>query len=154
MAHADDADHQLNEIEAVEQAVNRRLELVQSAYAQIFTTLWAGNGAASLACLSFIGVAPKNGSFPHLFLWPLWFFVLGLISMGVGTIMWLVRQREMIRPMETSTSLLDIAINSVQRPSEEKGLSLRDWRTRGAVVAAACFILGCLFGLVELTWLN
>lgn len=146
-------ERQLRDFESVQRALRPRLERAAHAYSQSLTSLWLGNAGAAIATLSFIGAAWHNGNFPHALLLPLTLFVLGLISMGGGSISGLIRERATLRETEEANSILDLKPAYVKRPSEEAGLTLQDWRTRMACVSAAFFVSGCAVGLIEL-WLN
>lgn len=134
--------------------VRPRLEEAKRVYDQGLTSLWIGNGAAALAVLSFIGAAWHDGQFPSKLLWPLWCFVIGLVLMGIGTGTALVVEARAIRSMEQANSVLDFQLGHIRSPTEQAGLSAKDWRTRMAVASAVCFVLGCLVGLIELTVSN
>jgi hypothetical protein len=127
-----------------------RLERAERAYTQAITSLWLGNAGAAIATLSFIGVVSKNGEFHRSLLVPLGFFVLGLISMGLGAAWFLVREARIIRRMEGMTSMdeiLSLSMNDIHSEAELAGLSF-DSRTWASVVAAGAFILGIIAGLV------
>lgn len=152
------------DFERVQAAIKPRLERAARAYSQSLTSLWIGNAGAAIATLSFIGAAWRNGkevgaatihpvTFPHALLIPLTLFVLGLISMAVGSFSNLLRERKTIRMMEDANSIWDFTVDHVRRPSEEAGLTFRDWQTRWACLSAAFFIFGCATGLVQL-WNN
>ena len=146
-------EQKLEDFERVQRAIKPRLERAGRAYSQALTSLWLGNAGAAIATLSFIGAAWHNGKFPHALLLPLTLFVGGLISMGVGTISAIIRERTIIRNMEDANHILDIRLDYIERPSEEAGLTLQDWRTRMACASAIFFVLGCAVGLFEL-WSN
>jgi len=143
-------DQQVRDFQRVQGLLKPRLEQAKRAYGQAITSLWIGNAGAAIATLSFIGASEHGGSFPHALLIPLTLFVAGLIFMGVGTIAVLVYERNRIRNMEEAESILDMKMDFILRPSEDAGLTLKDWRTRMACAAALCFILGCVTGLLEL----
>lgn len=155
MSDEDNAsEHQRRDEGLVEQHVRRRLEPAEQAYRQSLTSLWIGNGAASLAALSFIGAASRDGKFSHPLLWPLTCFVLGLISMGVGTGLYLLKEGSVIHQMERAASVWGFAAGQAKSPSEKAGLALTDPRTCAAVLSAAFFVSGCFIGLVELWTAN
>jgi hypothetical protein len=122
IAMGDDKD-QLRESRAEEherhvRAIERQIDEIRPAYAQALTSLWLGNAGASLAVLSFIGASWRDGRFPHFLLIPLACFVLGLVSMGIGTALWLWGARESIRDTEDAESILDRRAFRAMRPSE------------------------------------
>lgn len=146
---------QLREIRAEEherhaQAIKRQIDEIRPAYAQALTSLWLGNAGASLAVLSFIGASWRDGRFPHFLLIPLGCFVLGLVSMGIGSALWLWGAREDIRDTEDAELILDRRAFRAMRPSERAGLTWKDWRTQAALLSAALFALGCVAGLIGL----
>jgi hypothetical protein len=144
-------DEQEQEQQKAFEFVKPRLERAERAYNQALTSLWLGNGGATVAVLSFIGAAWRQGTFPHQLLYPLWCFILGLISMGAGAALALIQEGKRIKRMLQATSWLHFKIGDIQNPAEEVGLSFRDWRTRMAVLSAGLFVLGCLIGAVLLT---
>jgi hypothetical protein len=152
---SDEEDFENQAHQALVQAINRHLDQIRPAYAQALASLWLANAGAALAVLSFIGATPRTSPVLHQLIWPLSFFLLGLISMGIGTGVWLWEERQRIRSMEDANSISDWILSSkvgrAKRPSEELGLSIRDWRTSMALFSATFFVLGCLIGLCELS---
>jgi hypothetical protein len=146
------ADLQLREHESNQREVAWHLKRVRPSYAQALASVWLANGAASLAVLSFIGASLKDPSFSRLFLIPLWCFALGLISMAVGTAFYLIAERNRVRTLEEHPRLLDRPLGSTRRLSESAGLTFDDWRTRSAILAAILFVIGCVLGLIVLTF--
>jgi len=130
-----------------------RIKRAEKAYAQALTSLWIGNGAAALATLSFLGASSHQGQASRQLLWPLWFFVLGLVSMGIGTFASIVREARSARSMlkANASSILDVKAGDLRGPIETAGLTFDDWRTRMACLAALFFIGGCAAGLFILT---
>jgi hypothetical protein len=150
----DDPDRQERDEALVATFVKARLRVPKKAYRQSLTTLWLGNGTAALAVLSFVGASlDKGGHFSNRLLWPLTFFVLGLISMGIGTGIYLFNERQVIYRMEEATSVWRLDTGSGQRPSEKAGLTLKDPRTIAALFSAVFFVVGCVCGLGEL-WMS
>ena len=131
--------------------IQPRLERAERAYNQALTSLWLGNGGATVAVLSFIGAAWRQGTFPHQLLFPLWCFILGLICMGIGSAIALFREGQAINRMLRAETWLHFQIGDIQNPAEEVGLSFSDWRTRMALISAALFGIGCLVGAGLLT---
>jgi hypothetical protein len=130
--------------------VQRRAELAEKIYSQAINSLWLGNSGAALATLSFIGAAWKEGAFPGALLAPLILFVLGVISMGLGTLVALMRERGVVGRNQNAKSLLDLTTGDIQSPLERVGLGHGDWRLRLAVFSGACFVSGCFAGLAIL----
>ena len=52
-----------------------------------------GNSGGALATLGFIGTIAKDGTFPKVLLYPLFFFLFGLLLMGIGILVALRRER-------------------------------------------------------------
>jgi hypothetical protein len=134
--------------------VRPRVERAEKAYNQTLASLWLGNGAAALAALSSIGAISRQGQFPSQLLWPLWLFVLGLVSMGVGAFAALVSEVRSVHSMlhANATSALDFKITDIQSPVEQAGRTFDDWRTRMALLSAIFFVSGCIVGLLLLTF--
>jgi hypothetical protein len=121
------------------------------AYNQMLTSLWLGNAGASLATLTFIGGALQKGAFPRFLLVPLWFFVSGLIFMGIGAGIALIREAMALDRMQRVSSIWEIKVDDIRSPLQGAGLAL-DWRSGMAAVSALCFICGCAAGLIGLTF--
>src|SRR5216684_1272100 len=102
----DAAERQLREIEAVSDFMRPRIERAERAYAQALTGLWLGNAGAALATLSFIAAMWKDSASSAVLVWPLGSFVLGLVSMGVGSMITLVREKSAIERMQGANSIL------------------------------------------------
>ncbi|MGD0145198.1 MAG: hypothetical protein ABSC92_18770 [Rhizomicrobium sp.] len=145
-----DSDSQWRNQMALNAYVLSRLKPVEAAYQQGITSLWLGNGTASIAVLSFIGAAWHDGHFPKELLWPLTCFVSGLIVMGMGTGTYLFTEGKFIRLIEDRDSILDTPVGSAKSPAQKAGLTLRDSRTVMAFPAAVLFAVGCTIGLFEL----
>lgn len=143
-------DEQEREQQQAFEFVKPRLERAERAYNQALTSLWLGNGGATLAVLSFMGAAWHQGTFLRQLLYPLSCFILGLILMGIGAGLALFREGQAITRMLKARSLLQFRMGDIQSPAEDAGLTFRDWRTRMAVVSAGLFVLGCLIGFVTL----
>jgi hypothetical protein len=130
--------------------VESRAALAEKIYSQAINSLWLGNSGAALATLSFIGAAWKNGEFPRALLLPLGFFVLGVISMGAGTLVALMRERAVIERNQKAQSILDIYTRDIQSPLQRVGLARGDWRMRLAFCSGGCFVAGCVVGFILL----
>jgi hypothetical protein len=144
------SERRLRDQELVSEFVQDRLGPAQAIYQQSLTSLWLGNGAAAGTVLTFVGATWKDGRFPHQLLLPLTSFVLGLISMGVGTLVYLATERSVVSQMERSDSWLAFHVSDAKSPTEKAGLTFKDWRTRMAILSVGLFVLGCVTGLVEL----
>jgi len=143
----------LEEIEKVHAYVRPRIERAERAYSQMLTSLWIGNAGAALATLTFIGGALQKGKFPNGLLLPLWLFVLGVISMGLGSAIALMKEAKALDRLQRATSYLDMRVDDTKTATELAGLTC-DWRTMMAVLSAAFFVLGCFAGLFGLSFSN
>lgn len=143
----------LSGLEKVRAYVRPRIERAERAYNQILTSLWLGNAGAALATLTFIGSASQKGAFPRSLLVPLWFFVLGLISMGIGSGISLMKEAIALNHLQKATSFMDMRVDYITSSTEQAGLIL-DWRTAMAVISSACFVLGCVAGLIGISFSN
>jgi hypothetical protein len=144
----EDTDRQERDLEFVQAMVRTRLAPVTELYKQLLTYLWLGNGAAAGGMLSLMNEALKESASKKLLFWPLVFFVI-----GVGTAFHLISEARAIRSMEEASGPWQLKIGLAKRPSETAGLAISDWRTRAAVVSAACFAIGCVSGLYEI-WIQ
>jgi hypothetical protein len=73
-----------------------------------------------------------------------------MISMGLGTALALWRERGVIIRNQGAKSLLDIFSKDFQSPLERAGLAPGDWRLIMAFTSGACFVVGCLVGIILL----
>jgi len=137
---------QFRDAKRVRATLRPRLERAERAYSQALTSLWLGNAGAALATLSFIGAAWKNDTFSRILLWPLGLFVLGIVAMGVGAVITLIREKLAIERMQRATSIMDFHVSDIESPAERIGLTFRDYRTSTALFAGCCFIAGCVVG--------
>jgi hypothetical protein len=146
----DHADFRERELKGVQGFLKPHLEFAEKIYSQAMNSLWLGNAGAAIATLSFIGAAWKDGTFPKALLWPLGFFLAGLIAMGIGMLLALVRVRTIIERNQTADSIWYTIIGDAQTPAERVGLSGRNMRTIMALVSGSCFVAGCLVGFILL----
>jgi hypothetical protein len=122
------------------------LERVEKAYDQTLTAIWIGNGAAAVATIQFIGA--RSGGW--LATVALGSFLLGLISLGVGSICYLAKERVRLERLELGQSVGQTQMEDILSKAVEIGLSARRARTTGALIAAVAFVVGCSFGFFEL----
>jgi hypothetical protein len=141
-----------DEREFLDRLLQPRLEQAERAYSQALTSLWIGNGGATLATLSFVGATWNRGGSIRPLLWPLGFFIVGLVSMGLGAAGALLKEAVAIRRMQKVTSIVDLQMRDWEapRPAEGIGLSLKNWRTIMGCISGACFLIGCCIGFVQL----
>jgi hypothetical protein len=143
-------DFEEHDLERAQAFVRSRAELAEKIYSQAINSLWLSNSGAALATLSFIGAAWKNGGFPKTLLWPLGLFIAGMIFMGIGTLVALLRERSVVARNQQAQSILDIYSQDIWSPLERTGLSSGDWRARMALCSGICFVAGCVAGFVLL----
>lgn len=134
----------------IERYLRPRLERVDQIYRHAVNSLWIGNGGATLATLSFIAGTWRQGLSNAGMLWPLGFFLAGLICMGAGSLLALVSEGKAIKRISRINSLLDMRMGDAQHPEVEAGLTFRDRRTLTALASGALFIIGCAVGFIEL----
>ena len=127
-----------------------RLRRAQRLYSQAITGLLLGNAGAALATLSFIGATWHDGGFHKALLWPLAFFVLGLIVIGTGMLGALVFEARAIANLQGISSPLDIITDYIQSPVEKVELTVSSWRTGTALISGCLFVCGCLAGFILL----
>jgi hypothetical protein len=138
----------------VENFVRTRLKRATQKYDLALTSLWVGNGAGSLAVLSFIGATWENSHFPSKLLCPLGIFVFGLMTMGLGTLVTLILEARIIREMENANSILELKVGLAKRQSENAGLTFNSFGNIMAAISGLCFVLGCIVGLFLLYYSN
>jgi hypothetical protein len=138
---ADDADRGYADLEQAQEFVDSLLERATRTYNRIFTCLWSANGAA--AGLSSTAMWHDNALRRGL-LFPLAFFMLGLLALVVGDLCSLRHEVKIIRRAEEAPSLLQMPGYVFRRPSEQAGLTPRDWRLKMGSASGILFILGLL----------
>lgn len=79
------------------------IQRAEAIYGHAINALWAGSGAASLA----VATTMKTAGLGKLALWPLGFFLAGLICMCIGSLQTLVRMTGAIRRKERASSILE-----------------------------------------------
>jgi hypothetical protein len=118
-----------------------------AAYADALSRLWLGNGAGALAALSAMGAAASARLHLHK-----WFimcpgaFVLGLVLLGIGTLVTLVHEARWLNAHEEADGLLDLRVAFIQRPTHEMGLAWLNPRTLLAVGSAIAYLVGVIAG--------
>lgn len=152
MTSDEDYDRQYEEMEQAQNIARPIIDRAERAYTQSLNGVWLGNAGAAVTTLSFIGVVAKDdATLSQRLQCPLAFFVFGLIAMGIGAAISLVQQSARAKRLERVTSILKIRVGDIKSPTEEAGLSLRDWRTILACLGAALFVMGCVVGLFDLS---
>ena len=133
-----------------EAPVRRMLESRRGAavarYEVIVNRLWAGCGGGLIASVT----ATRHPADPFF-----WFsagsFGLGVLLLGIGALMTLLRDRRVIRHLEEIDGILQMRAGLAERPSTEIGLSLSHPQTWTAIAAAGLFVLG-IVSLGVLIW--
>jgi hypothetical protein len=147
-------EQQQREFKSLQRFITPRLKRAERAYRHALNSLSLANAGAALATLTFIGGAWQKGTSNRLLLVPLCLFVVGLISMGLGTVVSLVKEAGTIKRMESMTSvreILGLRENELKSQSEIAGLML-DPRTWAAIVSAGTLVLGIIAGVVIISW--
>jgi hypothetical protein len=145
----DEADAQLRELERVQDLLEPRLNRVERIYSQAQKSLWIGNAGAALAMLSLIGTTWRGGPPSRLFLLTLGFFIAGLILMGIGEIITLVKEGRAIRRIQDAKSVMQISLVDVESPIHQSGLYLSP-RTLCGALSGICFVVGVIVGFASI----
>jgi hypothetical protein len=141
---------QYREFERVQEFLTPRLDRAERLYTQAVNGLWLSNAGGALATLTFVGATWQSGAcYRHWLMVPLCFFLFGLLSMGLGTGIFLVSESRIIKRMESIRSINKLRLDEITSQSEEIGL-LWNWRNYAAIVSAGTLILGILAGVVIL----
>jgi hypothetical protein len=133
----------------VEKFIRPRVERAERAYNQALTSLWVGNAGAALATLTFMGGVWQKEMSPRFLFFPLCLFVAGLISMGIGAAISLLREARALTDMQSARSMWELQPAHFRSGVEQAGLTL-DGRTKAALISALCFVIGCVVGLAVL----
>lgn len=145
------AEHQLEELERAQRFSRPIIDRAERIYSQSLNGLWIGNAGAAIASLSFMGsIISAKPELAKALVIPFLLFVAGLIAMGLGAVIVLVREGARAKRMERVSSVLGIVMGDIVSPTEAVGLALRDPRTISAVIGALTFLSGCLWGATAL----
>jgi hypothetical protein len=139
-------ERELQKLEQAEAFLRPSIEAADKLFSQAINCLLLGNSGGALATLGFLGAIARDGTFPRVLLYPLFFFVLGLVSMGVGILVALWRKRGVIVRNQTAREVLDFAPRDIGSPLESIGLAAGDRRMILALFSGCCFLAGCLIG--------
>jgi hypothetical protein len=85
----------------------------------------SGDSTCSDHALAFVGATWKEGKFPRQLLMPLSCFVLGLISMGLGTVLYLLGEGRVLQSMEGTNRVWDLPAGPAVRPTKKARLSFK-----------------------------
>ncbi len=110
------ADDQLKAQKEVYEFVQPSRDRAVKVYEQAITSLWVGNAGATLATLSFIGATWNKGEFHRAPLWPLVFFLAGIVAMAIGSIVALVSAKRRIERMARVNSILSFPTTNRTQP--------------------------------------
>jgi len=128
-----------------------QLDRARDSRSQILSRLWAGNAGGAVTTLSAMALLSRSGTLPPTTtLWPLGSFILGLILLGGGAIFALVAQVPALRESEDATSIMDVKLDHIRRPSEHAGFSFNNAETVTGLLAALTFAVGVLAGFASL----
>src|SRR5215207_8403768 len=145
-----DAEYEEREREVVERMLEARIARAERIYDHAITSLWLGNSGAAVATLSLLGVTLKDGKPLRQLMFPLTAFIVGIVLMGLGSILALWREYRAVRSTQEARSILEVRADAIESPAE-KILSFRNGRTVMALLAGAAFVVGCVSGL-SLLW--
>jgi hypothetical protein len=139
-------ERQLQEFELADAFLRPRIEAADKLFSQAINCLLLGNSGGALATLGFLGAIAKNGAFPKALLYPLFFFILGLVLMGVGILVALWHERGVIVRNQFANAPLDFAARDLKSPLQRVGLAPGDRRMFMALLSGCCFLVGCFAG--------
>jgi len=143
-------DDGLAELDRVQEFLAPRLDRAERLYTQALNGLWLGNASGAGVALTLTGVTLQSGTFHHWLMVPLCFFLFGLMSMGLGSVVFLMKEARIIKRIELMRSVRDIMklqMDEITSQSEEAGL-VWNWRNYAAIVSAGAFVLGIISGLL------
>jgi hypothetical protein len=139
-------ERELQELERVEASLRPRIDVATKLFSQAINCLLLGNSGGALATLGFIGTIAKDGTFPKVLLYPLFFFILGLVLMGIGILVALSRERGAIIRNQWATNIWDTSPRDALSPLQRVGLAPGDRRMIMALLSGCCFLAGCFVG--------
>lgn len=137
-------ERQLREQRALDQSIARRAKVARRQYEKILARLWLGNAGGAVVTVSYFGAA---GAARNLTPKAIYFFLIGLLILGLGTLLDLVREWMVIYANQRATHSLGLKAGYGKSPVERAGFSTSAIL---AGFAALCFVGGCIVGLVEL----
>src|SRR4051794_12999478 len=121
----DEIDRQESELKLVHDFLQPRIDRLQQSYAQAINRLWLGNAGAALATLSFIGASGlQSNPVRAAMLVPLACFASGLLTLGIGELIGLIRDAKAVGRNQYAQSVGDMYINDAESPLQKSGASL------------------------------
>ena len=138
-------ERELRDLEYAEAILQPRIDAADKLFSQAINCLLLGNSGGALATLGFIGTIAKDGTFPKVLLCPLFFFLLGLLLMGIGILVALGRERRAIIRNQGATNVWD-TFPQDKSPLQRVGLASGDRRMIMTVLSGCCFIAGAAVG--------
>jgi len=146
----DEIDRQESELKFAHDFLQPRVDRLQKSYAQAINRLWLGNAGAALATLSFIGASgTQNSSVRAAMLVPLACFACGLLTLGIGELIGLIRDAKAVGRNQYAQSVGDMYIDDAESPLEKSGASLNR-KTLLQASAAIFFAVGLISGFLLL----
>jgi hypothetical protein len=129
--------------EVARKGTSRRLKISRKSYDQILNRLWAGNSAGALAAIGALGARVNSKEILIAFC----VFLVGLISLGVGSFASLLSQVRILRDWENAQGILEVKASNIMKPSEEAGFRF-GFQNVTAIIALLMFLAGMICGLV------
>jgi hypothetical protein len=109
--------------------------------ATLANRLWAGNGAGVIASTTLL-LQESHGD--KAWFWSPFLFLLGLVCLGVGSVLGLIYRRRLMDRLEKQDDMLGTLVSDIHGLSDRAGLTLRNPYTSSAVISAALFISGVI----------
>lgn len=144
MADDDGAERQLREQLAVDRSLAKRAKATRRKYEKALTKLWVANGGGAVVTIGFLGSDAGRAASS----WPLFFFLTGLVCLGLGMLFELASEWVNLHANQHATRLLGFRSEFAKSPLQRAGWS--KWNASIALVAVIAFIGGCIVGLADL----
>jgi hypothetical protein len=122
----------------------KRARSTRRLYEKAVTRLWVGNAGGAVVTISYLAATSNVKS---LSLWPIYFFMVGLLLLVVEQIWHLGHEWKTIKDNQSAGSLLEFRTNYFKYPLEAANLT---WNVIMSLLATICFVLGCIAGVWEI----
>jgi hypothetical protein len=144
MSEEDDDERRIREQIAEDRRKGRLIRSAQLRIGKALNRIWLGNAGGAVVSIGYLG-APHGGRAAWS---PLGCFLLGLILLGGRELYVLLGLREEIRRDQHARSWIERKAGYAKPALERSGLVL-DPGTVAAIIAAICFMIGCILGFLS-----
>ncbi|WP_156922070.1 hypothetical protein [Azorhizobium doebereinerae] len=132
--------------EALREAIQNRINETSLAYENFISRLWAGHGAGATLVA---GLLLKKGNLDTLYMIAFILFMLGLITLSSYSGYFIIYNSKYIRENELKSSIIDVKMDYIERPSTRAGLSIYAPKTITTALSAILFVFALIFCILD-----